>query len=166
MSVNNVRQEDWIVGGLSLLLVIALLVFPWFDISVNVGSVTVVSATFSATGSPDGWIGVLALIAAIALIADLAVERFSPQTQIPAIGGSREQTRFVLAAIAAGFTALKFVLHIHFSYFGWGFYATVVIAAALLYFAAQARSAGTAYQVASSPRRAGDPPAPTGTSGP
>jgi hypothetical protein len=80
------------------------------------------------------------MLAAFAVVADLAIERLAPQTQIPAIGGSREQTRFVLAAIAVGFTALKFLLHIHFNYFGWGFYLIVIVCAALLYVALQARA--------------------------
>src|ERR1700730_9685170 len=95
VNLDNVSRDDWIVGGLALLLVIDLLFFPWFDISVGAGPFTV-SATFTATGTPDGWLGVLGCLAALAVIADLAIERLSPQTQIPAIGGSRTTTRFAL----------------------------------------------------------------------
>ncbi len=134
MNVENVSRDDWIFGGVGLVLVIDLLFLPWYSISV--GPFT---ATSSATGSPDGWLGVLAVLAAIAVIADLAIERLSPQTQLPAIAGSRTQTRFVLACVAAGFVVLKFVFHIHFSLFGFGFWAAVVLTGAFIYFAMQAR---------------------------
>ena len=100
------------------------------------------SATFSATSAPDGWLGILAFIAALAVVADLAIERFSPQTDVPAIGGGRAHTRFILAVVAAAFLVLKFLFHInHFSDLGWGFYVDVIVTAALVYFALQLRNA-------------------------
>jgi hypothetical protein len=137
VNVDNVSREDWILGGIALLLIIDLLFFAWFSLSL--GPVTVTS---TATGDPDGWLGVLAVLAAIVLIADLAIDRFSPQTQLPSINGSREQTRFVEACVVAGFLFLKFLFHIHFDLFGFGFWAAVVLTVALVYFALQARNAG------------------------
>jgi len=135
MKLESFSRDDWILGGVALLLLVGLLAFPWFSISF--GPFT---ATSSATGSPDGWLGVLAVLVLAALIADLAIERLSPGTAVPNIGGSRTQTRFVLALVAALFVALKFLFHIHFSYFGWGFYAAVVLTAALVWLANQART--------------------------
>ena len=86
MNVENVSRDDWILGGVGLLLVIDLLFLPWFSISI--GPLT---ATSAATGAPDGWLGVLAVLAALAVIADLAIERLSPQTHLPAIADSRTQ---------------------------------------------------------------------------
>jgi len=91
MKVEDLSRGDWIFGGIGLLLVLDLLLLPWF--SIDVGPFTLTS---TATGSPDGWLGVLAVLAALAVIADLAIERLSPQTQLPTIGNSRTQTRFVL----------------------------------------------------------------------
>lgn len=136
MKLENVSRDDWILGGVALLLLITLVAFPWFSISV--GPFTVTS---TATGSPDGWLGILGVLALAALIADLAVERLSPQTTVPSIGGSRGQTRFVLALAAALFVALKFLFHIHFSYFGWGFYVAVVLTIGLVWLAHLARCA-------------------------
>jgi hypothetical protein len=138
MNLENVNRDDWIVAGLALLLIVDLLFLPWFSISANAGPISL-SVSFTATEAPDGWLGVLAVLAALALIADLAIERLAPQTQLPAIQGSRGTTRLVLAALAAGFVALKFLFHIHFSLFGFGFYAAVVLAAALVYVSLQAR---------------------------
>ncbi|MHB8658222.1 MAG: hypothetical protein ACYC91_09760 [Solirubrobacteraceae bacterium] len=138
VNLDNVSRDDWIVGGLALLLAIDLLFLPWFEASATFGGVSV-SASTSATGAPDGWVGVLSMLAALAVVIDLAIERLSPQTTVPAIQNSRTFTRFALAAVAAGLVALKFILHIHFSLFAFGFYAAVVLAVALVYFAMQAR---------------------------
>jgi hypothetical protein len=139
VNLENVTRDDWIVGGLALLLAICLIILPWFDISVTVGAFSA-SATYSATSTPDGWLGILAFIAALAIVADLGIERLSPQTTLPAIGGSRTQTRFVLALITAAFVVLKFLFHIHFSLFGWGFYVNIILTAALVWVAYQARA--------------------------
>jgi len=126
-------RDDWILGGLALLLAIDLLFLPWFSVTVGFGTFSI-SATSTATGDPDGWLGILAVIVIVALLADLAVERLSPQSQLPAIGGSRASTRLVLAAIAAVFLVLKFLFHInHFSDLGFGFWAAVVLTGGLVF---------------------------------
>jgi hypothetical protein len=142
MNLHRVSRDDWIVSAFALVLAIAVLFLPWFSITVGVGAFTL-SVTATATDAPDGWLGVIAALATVAVIADLAIDRLSPQTELPAIGGSRDTTRFVFAVIAAACIGLKFVLHIHFDYFGWGFYVAVVAAAGLVYFTLQARNAGT-----------------------
>lgn len=123
MRTDAFSREDLIVGGLALLLAIDLLFLPWFSFSIF---------SLSATDGPDGWAGILAVLASLAVLADLAVERLSPQTTLPNLGGSRTTTRARLAVVAAGFVALKFVLHIHFSLFGFGFWVAVVLTAALV----------------------------------
>jgi hypothetical protein len=127
MSLDRVSRDDWIVGGLALLLVIDLLFLPWFSISYGP-----FSASLTATDAPDGWAGILAVIPAFALIADLAVDRLSPQTTLPMVGGSRARTRLALAGVTALFVFLKFVLQIHFSNFGFGFWAGVVLTVLLV----------------------------------
>lgn len=134
MNVEALSRDDWIFGGVGLLLVIDLLFLPWF--SVSFGSITV---STTATGAPDGWLGVLAVLATVAVIADLGIERLSPKTTLPLLGGSRPQTRFILTCVAAVFVGLKFLFHIHFSLFGFGFWAAVVLTAGFVYVAMQAR---------------------------
>lgn len=135
MKFDSVSRDDWILAGLALLLVINLLFLPWFSITFGP-----FSATLTATDSPDGWLGILAVLSALALIADLGVERLSPGTALPNIGGSRTQTRFVLACVTALFVVLKFLFHIHFSLFGVGFYLGIVLTAALVWVALQTRN--------------------------
>ena len=134
MNTANLTRDDKIIAGVALLLVIDLLFLPWFDISAGPFSVSL-----TATDAPSGWAGILAVLAAIALIADLAVERMSPETKLPSVGGSRVQTRLVLAGVVALFVFLKFVLNIHFSDFGIGFWLGVILTAGLVYVAVQAR---------------------------
>jgi hypothetical protein len=125
MNAGSFSRDDMIGGGLALLLAISLLFFPFHHYSAGP-----FSADFSATGSPDSVWGVLALICVIAFIADLALERLSPQTQIPAIGGSRGMTRLVLAGAALALIVLKFIFHT--SNLGWGFFITLIVAIALV----------------------------------
>ena len=140
MDVSKFTRDELILAGIASLLVIDLLFLPWFDISVGFGTFKV-SATSSATGSPDGWLGVLAVLAALAVVAHLALERLAAGVEVPVIDGSAANTRFVLAAVAAGFVALKFIFNIHFSLFGVGFWGAVVLAAALVVVAARMREA-------------------------
>jgi hypothetical protein len=124
------------VGGVALLLAISLLLFPWFSISLGPFG----TATLKGTDAPDGWLGVIGMLLAIAVVVDVGVSAMSPQIKLPAIGGDRATTRFFVAIGAAGCVALKFILHIHFSLFGWGFYLTVIAAGVLVYFTMQART--------------------------
>jgi hypothetical protein len=134
MSLDNVSRDDWIVGGLALLLVIDLIALPWFSIGGgSVGAFAIPGIDLTAIDAPSGFLGVLALIAAIVLIADLAIERFSPQTTLPMLGGSRAMTRLALAGATALFLALKFLFNIHFSDFGFGFWAAVVLTVGLVF---------------------------------
>ncbi len=137
MDLSNVSRDDWVIGGLALLLAIDLLFLPWFDVSASVGPVSV-SVTSTATGAPDGWLGVLGVLAAIAVVADLALERLGT-VELPNIGGSRASTRLVLVGATALFVALKFLFHVHFSLFGFGFWAGAVLAIALVVMALRAR---------------------------
>jgi hypothetical protein len=168
VNLDNVSRDDWLIGGLAILLIIDLLALAWFSVGGgSVAGVTIPSFDFTATDAPDGWLGVLAVLALLALLIDLAIERFSPSTQLPAIGGSRASTRAILAAAAAGFLLLKFLFHInHFSDLAIGFWIAVVLTAALLYFALQAR-AGRPITAAGlggsrrSPTRGGGTPPPS-----
>ena len=140
MDVSKFTRDELILGGIALLLVIDLLFLPWFDITVGFGTFRV-SATSSATGSPDGWLGVLAMLAALALMAYIAIERLAADVELPTIMGSAATTRLVLAAVAAGCVALKFLFNIHFSLFGVGFWGAVVLALSLVVIAARMRDA-------------------------
>jgi hypothetical protein len=137
-------RDEWIMAGCALFLFVDLLALPWFEVSVGGFSVS-----WTATQEPDGWVGVIAVLGCVALIAYLLVDRLAPQTQLPVIGGSRATTRLLLAVVPAGLVVLKFFLHVHFSLFGAGFYIGFIVAAALVVFAELARR--HEHQAASAP---------------
>ncbi|MGA2013652.1 MAG: hypothetical protein ABSH51_24400 [Solirubrobacteraceae bacterium] len=134
MKLQAVRTEDWVLGGVALALAFDLIYAPWF-------SFTIERFTFSwaATADPDGWLGTLAVIASLLVVADLVIDRASPQNRLPRWGADRRETRFNVACIAAVFVALKFLFNIHFDLFGYGFWGGVVLSAVLVYVALQAR---------------------------
>lgn len=110
MEWRNVTRADWIVIGIALLLAVDLLFLPWVDFSIGQ------YATLTpATGNPTPYLGVLALVASIAFIIDLVLER-ATDLPLPAVGGSTARTRRLLAVAAAAAIALKLVAslnHLH-----------------------------------------------------
>jgi hypothetical protein len=165
VNLENVTRDDWIVGGLALVLVLDLLILPWFSVggSVSVGGATItIGGSLTATDAPDSLLGVLGVLAALLVVADLAVERLAPQTQIPSIGGSRTTTRLVLAGATALFLALKFLFQLsHFGNLGFGFWFGLVLTVALVYVAIQARAGAPLVPSGMSmPSRPASPPPP------
>ncbi len=137
MSLDKFTREELILGIVALLLAIDLLFLPWFDVTVSALGLQL-EVTSSGTGSPDGWLGVLAVLFALALVADLLLERLAG-AQLPALNSSRATTRLALAVAAAVCVGVKFLLHVHFSYFGGGFYGAVVAVIVLVVLASRIR---------------------------
>jgi hypothetical protein len=137
MEESKFTREELILGGVAILLVFDLLVLPWFQVTIGRSSLELTTSS-PGTGAPDGLLGVLAVLASLALLVDLALERLT-YAKLPAIGGSRGTTRLALAILAAACLALKFLLSVHFSLFGIGFWGAVVLAGALVAMAARLR---------------------------
>lgn len=141
-SIETVSRDEWIVTGLGVLLVLDLLFLPWQAWTVSAGAISV-SISNTATGPPEGWLGVLALVVVIALLVDIAIERLSPHTDVPAIGTGRANTRYVLAMVAVALLALKLLLHFD-SAGGLGFWGAVVLGGALVWVSYRLRELETA----------------------
>ena len=134
MNLDNFAREDRIIGGISLVLAIDLIAFPWFSPGFGV--------TLVGTDSPDSLLGLLGFIAALVLLADIVLEVTQPNLQLPSIGGSRTTTRLAVIAAIVILLALKFLLQIsHFSDLGWGFWLAAVLVGGLVYSAMQGRAA-------------------------
>jgi hypothetical protein len=160
VNVQEVRRDDLIIGGLALLLVVDLLFLTWLSLG---GNGFPPGRNYTATDAPDAWLGILAVISAVLIVLDVVIEQVSPQTAVPAIGGSRTATRLVLALVAGLFMGLKFLFHLgSVSNLGLGFWLGAVIVIALIYFAMRARTAA----LAAPHRRASPPSASSGSSGP
>jgi hypothetical protein len=136
LHLERLSRDDWVLGGLGLLLVFDLLVLPWFSFgaTINVGSATVsIGGSLTGADAPDAWLGVLSVIAAAFLVADLGFERLSPQTQLPSLGDDRTLTRFALACTAAVLLTLKFLFHLgRFGELGLGFWLAIMLVAAVV----------------------------------
>jgi len=145
LHLERFSREDWLLGAVAIVLIFDLLVLPWFSFgaTINVGSATVsIGGSLTAVDAPDAWLGVLALLSCGFLVADLGFERLSPQTQVPSIATDRETTRFVLACVAAGLIALKFILHIgRFGELALGFWLAVLLVGALVAMTRRTREA-------------------------
>jgi hypothetical protein len=145
MRLERISREDWILGGVAVALVFDLLVLPWFSFgaTISVGSATVsIGGSLTGVDAPDAWLGVLALLSCAFLAADLGFERLSPETRLPSIAADRETTRFVLACIAAGLIALKFLFHLgRFGELALGFWLAVLLVGALVALTRRSREA-------------------------
>jgi hypothetical protein len=143
LHLERLSREDWILAVVAALLVLDLLVLPWFSFgaTINVGSATVsIGGSLTAVDAPDAWLGVLAVLSSAFLIADLGFERLSPETRLPSIASDRETTRYILACVAAGLIVLKFLLHIgKFGELALGFWLGVLLVAALVALTRRAR---------------------------
>jgi hypothetical protein len=139
VALDKFTREELLLALAAVLLALDLLFLPWFDISVGFGGLTL-SVTSTGTDSPDGWLGVLGVLASLALVADLALERLT-DADLPALSGGRAATRLALAATAATCVAVKFILNVHFSYFGGGFWGAAVLSVAAVWLASRLRDA-------------------------
>lgn len=145
LHLERLRSEDWVIIGVAALLLFDLLVLPWFSFgaTINVASATIsIGGSLAGVDAPDAWLGVLAVIASAFLIADVALERLSPETTVPTLASDRPTTRFVLAIIAGGLIGVKFLFHIgRFGELALGFWLAVLLVAALIAVTRRARQA-------------------------
>ena len=165
LHLERLSREDWIVIAVATALVLDLLVLPWFSFgaTISVGSATVsIGGSLTAVDAPDAWLGVLALLASGFLVADLAFERLSPQTRLPSIAEHRETTRYVLACVAAGLIALKFLLHLgRFGELALGFWLAVLLVGGLVALTRRARQGQPGAGPAPAPAEPTPEPGPT-----
>jgi len=117
---SKLSREDLMVAGGGIVLVIGLLAFPWF--SVSVGPFSYTSAATSSTG---GIWAVLAMIVLIAVIVDLLLARFSPQTVIPTTALGRDMTRVAAVGLVVLLMLIKLISHT--GNYGWGFFVDIIL---------------------------------------
>lgn len=143
LHLERLSREDWILVAVAGLLILDLLVLPWFSFgaTINVGSATVsIGGSLAAVDAPDAWLGVLAVLSCAFLIADLAFERLSPETRLPSIAEDRETGRYTLARVAAGLMILKFLLHLgRFGELALGFWLGLLLVGGLVVLTRRAR---------------------------
>jgi hypothetical protein len=119
---SKLSREDAMVLGGGIVLIIGLFAFAWYSVA---------GFTFAATSSPYAIWGIFALIVTIAIVLDLALARFSPQTQLPTTQLGRDMTRVVACGVLLLFLFIKFIAHV--GDFGWGFFVDVILALLVSY---------------------------------
>jgi hypothetical protein len=129
--MNSVKPSRGVqITGISgILLLIGLLAFPWYSVSV-LG----ITATGTAVQYDGSWAAILGLIVLIALLGTIAVRRFT-STKLPDMPISWSSAELYAAIAVAVFVAIKFLSHI--GNFGWGFYIDVLLTIGLVYGAVQ-----------------------------
>jgi hypothetical protein len=136
-------HADRVLAAGGIALVIGLLVFPWYSVSV-----AGVLVSGPATSAPDGFWAVLALLVVIAVVADLVYVRFSPATTVVSGRFGRDRTRLVGVAIAAVLLLIKLLAQT--SFLAWGFWVNVIL---LIVTACGAWRTTDGLTVAAAPRR-------------
>jgi hypothetical protein len=130
MELSKLTKLDYWTAGMALVLAVDLLALPWIDFSVGP-----FSYTSSGVGSPDGFLGVLALLLALAVGADVLLARLAPSLSVAALESiGRGRARLLAAAGAGVLVLLKLLLHPHPSYLGAGCWAALVLAVGLVVF--------------------------------
>ena len=125
MDFSKLSREDWMVGGGGIVLIISLLFFSWYSFGgVTVGGQSFGGGSASATSAPYAIWGILALIVTILVVADLALARFSPATQVPTTQLGRDLTRAAAVGLVAFLLLIKFIAHV--GSFGFGFFIDVI----------------------------------------
>lgn len=159
LGLERLSRDDWTIIAVAGLLVLDLLVLPWFSFgaTITVGSTTLsLGGSASAVDAPDAWLGVLALMATAFLLADLATERLSPHTRLPTVAGDRITGRYALACTTAGLLVVKFVLHLgRFGELALGFWTALLLVAGLVMLTRRARIAASPASVSASPAPSG-----------
>jgi len=145
--LDEVNQHDGSAALLALLLAIFLLTLPWFDYGGLFGAV-------SATGSPDGWLSVLALAGCVLLFIDLMVQIFVPRARVPAIS-SRAHTRFLISCVVTVLLLVQFIVHMDFGLFSYGFILDMLLAFFVVFFTLQVRFGALGSRGGSSAARSG-----------
>jgi hypothetical protein len=158
LGLERLSRDDWTIIAVAGLLVLDLLLLPWFSFgaTITVGSATLsIGGSASAVDAPDAFLGVIALMASVFLIADLATERLSPDTRLPTVAGDRITGRYALACTTAGLLVVKFVLHLgRFGELALGFWTALLLVAGLVMLTRRARIAAST-SASSAPSAAG-----------
>jgi hypothetical protein len=156
------RLEYW-TAGMAFALAIDLLALPWVDVSIGP-----YSYSSSGIGSPDGFLGVLALLFALAISVDVLLAGFAPGVRLTRLETFGRGRAPLLGAIASGsLVVLKLLLHLHPSYLGAGCWIALALAAGLVVSSARLLGqpeAAAPHQTRTDPETTPAPPSAPGTS--
>lgn len=126
MDFDKLTKGDKIVLGAGLLLVIDLLFLPWHKIALG----GLLNVTRTGVQSPNSFYGVLALLLALVMVAQVVVSRLT-SAQLPEM--PLPWSRVHLIAGVAAFALLLIKLLVETNSLGFGSFLGLILAAALAF---------------------------------
>ncbi len=126
MDLNKLTRGDKIVLGTGLLLVLDLLAFPWHKITVA----NLLSVSRTGVQSPNSVYGVLALLLAIVMVAQVVASKLT-SAKLPEIPLPWGQVHLIAGAAAFALLLLKLLVETDF--LGFGAFLGVILAAGLAF---------------------------------
>jgi len=131
----QLSRGEKITGIAGILLLIGIIAFPWYH--VGLPGYTIAGQTYgggsydgNALQGPGSFFSILALIVLIALLAEVAISRFTT-AQLPDLPISWSAAELYAAIAVLALLVIKILFHV--GNFGWGFYANIVLAVVLVY---------------------------------
>ena len=129
MDLKRLSMAERIMSLAAVLLLLDLFLLPWHRISIGIGDFAFTSSR-SGVESPNGFLGLLAAIVAIAVVARIMLAKFSTVT-LPALPVSDQQLDLIGGAALVGLVLLKLVLET--SFLSVGAWLAVPLSGAVLY---------------------------------
>jgi hypothetical protein len=126
MDLDKLTLSDKIIAGTGIVLIIDLLFLPWH--SIDVGPF---SASFTAIEERNAFLGVLALLLTIVIVAATLVRVFKPETKLPDLPVSWDRAIFFGTVAVLALLLLKLVLETDF--LGFGAWLGILLAAGMAY---------------------------------
>ncbi|MGD0375949.1 MAG: hypothetical protein ABSB01_15340 [Streptosporangiaceae bacterium] len=131
----QLTRSEKIAGAAGIVLLIGMIAFPWYH--VGVPGYTIAGQTYgggsydgNALSGPGSFFSVVALIVLIALLAEIAISRFTA-TQLPDLPVSWSAAKLYAGIGVLALLVIKILFHV--GNFGWGFYTDLAAAAVLVY---------------------------------
>jgi hypothetical protein len=131
MDLRKLSLGARIMSLASVLLLFDLLFLPWHRISIGIASIGFShSVSRSGIQSPNGFIGLLAALVAVAILARVVLSEFTT-VELPTLPVSWQRADLLAGAALAALVALKLVLET--SYLSIGAWLAIPLAGAVLY---------------------------------
>ena len=125
MDLSKLTLGEKIIGGAGIVLIITLLFFPWHSVDTGFGTFT-----RSATESPNGFWGILALLLTIVTVVAVLVRKLS-STKLPDLPVAWNQAIFYACIAILVLLAIK--LFAETEALGFGCYLSILLAAGMTY---------------------------------
>ena len=129
-ALQRLTVPEKITAAAGIVLLIGMFAFPWYHVSVSFGNETIASVSTNVLNGPGSFFSIVAVIVLIALLAEFVIRRFS-SVQLPEIPIAWGTAEFYGALAVLALLVIKILFHV--GNFGWGFYAVLVLAAAMTY---------------------------------